>query len=97
MLTHTHRHGVLSSVHRVLSNGALGEELIRSTDWERPQEGKWMYEPYLTFAPGEKLRIDCSYRNDTDQIIMTGASAVANEMCMLIAYFHPASADGSCH
>lgn len=97
LLTHTHRHGVLSTVHRVLADGALGEELVRSSDWERPQEGKWMHEPYLTFAPGEKLRIDCSYRNDTDQIIMTGPSAVANEMCMLIAYFHPASADGACH
>jgi hypothetical protein len=97
MLTHTHRHGILSSVHRVLASGALGEELIHSTDWERPQEGRWLREPFLTFQPGEKLRIDCSYRNDSNQTLITGPSATANEMCMLIAYYHPASAGGSCH
>jgi hypothetical protein len=96
LVTHTHRRGTLATVARVLADGTLGEELVRSTSWEAPQDGRWLSEPLLTFAPGEKLRISCSYRNDLPQVVTVGPSAAVNEMCMLIGYYFPATAGASC-
>jgi hypothetical protein len=96
MLTHTHRRGKLATITRVLANGTMGEELVRSTDWEVPMEHKWLSEPLLTFQPGEKFHYSCDYQNDLDQTVTVGASAAINEMCMAITYYYPASAGGSC-
>lgn len=96
LVTHTHRRGTLATIERVLADGARGEELVRSTAWDAPQDGRWLSEPLLTFAPGEKLRITCSYRNDLPQVVTDGPSAALNEMCMLIGYYFPASAGASC-
>jgi hypothetical protein len=97
MLTHTHRRGVLSSVHRVLANGMMGEELVRTDDWEHPPTMLWDEPDFLTFGAGEKFHYECQYQNDLDQIVTVGNSADVNEMCMAISYFFPASAAGSCN
>jgi hypothetical protein len=97
MLTHTHRRGVLATITRVLASGQMGEELVRSEDWEIPQEKKYLTDPYLTFMPGEKFHYECQYMNDLDQIVTAGPSADTNEMCMAITYYFPASAGGSCN
>jgi hypothetical protein len=96
MLTHTHRRGVLATITRVLANGQMGEELVHSSDWEIPQEKKYLTDPFLTFMPGEKFHYECQYMNDLDQIVTAGPSADTNEMCMAITYYFPASAGGSC-
>jgi hypothetical protein len=96
MLTHTHRRGQLATISRVLANGQMGEELVRSTDWEVPQEKKWLAEPFLTFQTGEKFHYACDYKNDLNQLVTSGPSADTNEMCMAITYYFPASAGGSC-
>jgi Copper type II ascorbate-dependent monooxygenase, C-terminal domain len=96
MLTHTHRRGTLATISRVLSGGKMGEELVKSTDWELPQEKKWLTAPYLTFQSGELIHYDCEYMNDLDQLVTAGPSATTNEMCMAITYYFPASAGGSC-
>jgi hypothetical protein len=96
MLTHTHRRGQLATITRVLANGQLGEQLVKSTDWEVPQEKKYLTEPYLTFQPGEKFHYSCDYQNDLNQVVTSGPSAATNEMCMAITYYFPASAGGTC-
>lgn len=96
MLTHTHRRGTLATISRVLATGAMGETLVKSTNWEVPEEKKWITDPYMTFKPGEKIHYDCEYMNDLDQLVTAGPSAQTNEMCMAIMYYFPASAGGSC-
>jgi hypothetical protein len=96
MLTHTHRRGTLATISRGLANGQMGELLVKSTNWELPQEKKWLEEPFITFQPGETLHYACDYTNDLDQIVTAGPSADTNEMCMAITYYFPASAGGSC-
>jgi hypothetical protein len=94
--THTHKRGVLATIHRLLADGTLGEELVHSTDWEKPDFKQWQAAPFLTFKPGEKLRYSCSYQNDRNSVVTVGNSAELNEMCMAVTYFFPASAAGSC-
>jgi hypothetical protein len=97
MLTHTHRRGVLSTITRVLANGQMGEELVRTEDWEHPPTMTWGEPDFLTFKSGEKFHYRCDYVNDLDQIVTVGNSADVNEMCMAITYFFPASAAGMCN
>jgi len=94
--THTHKRGVLATIQRVLADGTLGEEIVRSTDWEKPTLVSWQATPFLTFKAGEKFRYSCSYQNDRNQIVTVGNSAELNEMCMAVTYFFPASAAGTC-
>jgi len=96
--THTHKRGVLATIHRVLADGTVGEELVHTTDWEKPDLASWNAVPFLTFKPGEKFRYSCSYQNDRNVPVTVGNSAETNEMCMAVTYFFPASATGgSCN
>jgi hypothetical protein len=94
--THTHRRGILATINRVLADGTLGEELVHTTDWEKPDLHSWSAAPFLTFKTGEKFRYSCSYQNDLNVPVTVGNSAATNEMCMAVTYFFPASATGSC-
>jgi len=94
--THTHKRGVLATIHRLLADGTQGEEIVHSTDWEKPHLASWQAEPFLTFKAGERFRYSCSYQNDRNQIVTVGNSAELNEMCMAVTYFFPASATGTC-
>jgi Copper type II ascorbate-dependent monooxygenase, C-terminal domain len=96
MSTHTHRRGTLATISRKLANGQIGEEIVRTEDWEHPTAKYWGAAPFFTFQAGEKLHYSCSYQNDLAQTVTVGASADRNEMCMAINYFFPASAGGSC-
>jgi hypothetical protein len=91
MTTHTHKRGTLATIKR-----QNGEELVRSTDWEFPDSKHWLEPPYLTFGPGEKFTYSCTFQNDRNSVVTVGTSAEANEMCMAITYFFPASALGTC-
>jgi hypothetical protein len=97
MLTHTHKRGILATINRKLAGGQMGEELVRTTDWEHAQTKTWGPPGFLTFAPGEMFHYTCSYMNDRDSVVTAGTSADANEMCMAITYYYPASAGGSCN
>jgi hypothetical protein len=92
MQTHTHKFGTLAVVNRKLANGMLGEELVKTTNWDDPQAHIWQAPPFLTFQPGETFHYSCSYQNDTASAVRVGTSADVNEMCMAEAYFFPASA-----
>lgn len=92
MQTHTHKHATLAVVNRKLASGMMGEELVRTVDWENPKAHVWRGEPFLTFQNGETFHYSCTYQNDGDQTVTVGISADTNEMCMAEAYFFPASA-----
>jgi hypothetical protein len=92
MQTHTHKHATLAVVNRKLADGTMGEELVRTTNWDSPNVHVWPSAPFLTFQPGEKFHYSCSYQNDTAVAVTVGSSADTNEMCMAEAYFFPAAA-----
>jgi hypothetical protein len=94
--THTHRRGVLATINRVLADGTMGEELVHTTDWEKPDLRSYQAAPFLTFKTGEKFHYSCSYQNDRNAPTTVGNSAETNEMCMAVTYFFPATATGSC-
>ena len=90
MQTHTHKFATLAVVNRK-SGGMLGEELVRTTNWDAPQARQWHSEPYLTFKQGESFHYACTYQNDTNMAVTVGTSADRNEMCMAEAYYFPAN------
>jgi hypothetical protein len=96
MTTHTHKRGTLSTITRMTSGGQLGAELVRTTNWDDPTIVH--FDPdFATFQPGEGFQYSCSYQNDRASTVTVGTSADANEMCMAITYYFPASAGGSCN
>jgi hypothetical protein len=97
MSTHTHKRGIEASITRKLANGMLGEELVKTTNWDAPTANLWFQPPYLTFAAGEKFHYSCTYQNDRSTTVTVGTSAETNEMCMAITYFFPATSGGSCN
>jgi hypothetical protein len=97
MQTHTHKHATLAVVNRS-KGGVLGEELVRTTDWDNPQAHEWHSAPFLNFASGETFHYSCSYMNDSAQAVTVGTSASTNEMCMAEAYYFPAvGKPGACN
>jgi Copper type II ascorbate-dependent monooxygenase, C-terminal domain len=97
MQTHTHKHATLAVVNRK-SNGMLGEELVRTTDWDNPQAHEWHAAPFLNFKSGETFHYSCSYTNDSASAVTVGTSADKNEMCMAEAYYFPIAAQpGACN
>jgi hypothetical protein len=91
MQTHTHKRGILAVINRKLASGMLGEELVRTTNWDNPQAHVWQSAPFLTFQQGESFHYSCTYQNDRASLVTVGTSAENNEMCMAEAYFFPAS------
>lgn len=90
--THMHHHGTDATISRLSASGMVGEMLVHTTNWDTPEVKIWQQAPFLTLAAGEKFQYTCSYKNDTSQAVTVGTSAEYNEMCMMEAYFFPASA-----
>jgi hypothetical protein len=90
MQTHMHKFGTQEVINRVLANGQMGEEIVKTIDWDNPQAHIWQQAPFLTFQPGELFHYRCDYKNDTNNVVTVGTSAETNEMCMAEAYFFPA-------
>ncbi len=96
MTTQTHQFATQALVQRKLSNGQLGETIVKSDDWAHAVERYWNAAPFLEFASGEKLHYSCSYRNTRPSCTTVGVSFRTNEKCMAIGYFFPASAGWTC-
>jgi hypothetical protein len=94
MGTHTHSHAVEADINRY-SNGQIGEQLVKTLDWEHPTINQYDA-PFITFAQGEELYYSCNYKNDTGQTITVGQSAIKNEMCMAVTYYFPATGRAFC-
>jgi hypothetical protein len=94
MSTHTHQHATQALLRR--QNGSPAEIFVQTDDWQRPDEKRWLVEPFATFAAGEKFVYSCSYRNPLQGVMTVGTAFSSNEQCMAITYFFPASAAGSC-
>lgn len=83
LTSHTHRLGVLATIERQV-NGVTTELLHESTSWAEPPFDT--FNPPLTLAPNEQLRITCNYNNPTDQEVYFG-TGYYDEMCFLWAHY----------
>ena len=97
LASHTNRHATSVVVSRKLANGQLGEQLGATTDYTLPIDTTWSSPAFPSFAPGETLHYACTFSNDTTSVLTVGASALTNEMCMIVSYFFPQSTMPSCH
>lgn len=98
LTSHTHEFGELATVEVATSLTGAGREVHRSMDWAEPPLTR--FAPPLTFAPGEGLRLVCSYNNTSDRPLTFGESFY-QEMCFLWAYYYPSQGfhvcfDGIC-
>ncbi len=89
MTTHSHKYTTSARVKD-------GDQMVLETlDWAHATVEQWR-EPYYRFQSG-KLDYRCEYHNTTNQPLETGESAIANEMCMAIGAYFPASGDTFCY
>jgi hypothetical protein len=95
MSTHSHKRTTDAFAARNVA-GNDSDVLVHTTDWEHAAIGRWPAPQFLTFAAGEKLHYECSYKNDTANTIKEGESAEKNEMCMAVGYYFPADGDTFC-
>jgi hypothetical protein len=91
MSTHSHKRTT-----EALAARSDGMMLVDTTDWEHATISRWAAPQFLTFAAGEKLHYQCSYKNDSSNTITDGESAEKNEMCMAVGYYFPATSDTFC-
>lgn len=85
LTTHTHRLGVLSTLHRATSLGDAAPKLLHTSDsWSEPP--LTTFDPPITFA-GDGLKLTCNYENTTDSQVNFGTSALS-EMCFFWGYYY---------
>jgi hypothetical protein len=94
MTTHAHRFMKNARVN-IYREGQILDELVQSTDYQNPGVTTWS-EPFLALSSDDELYYECSYRNESDQVIYQGQSATTTEMCMTIAYYFPAAHSALC-
>lgn len=90
LTSHQHHLGTRVVVSKSQSLSEAGEPLYENTDWEHPPLKRFASPP-LTFKHGEGFRWQCSYANSTKKYVTFGQSALTNEMCILWAYYYPAT------
>jgi hypothetical protein len=93
--THSHKR-TLEAIAAKTLNGTVGAPIVDTTDWEHAAVSRFSSDPFLTFAAGEKLHYQCSYKNDTTDTITVGESAAKNEMCMAVGYYFPSTSTAFC-
>jgi hypothetical protein len=86
LTTHTHARGVRTTVQ--MGPDGAGRQIYENTNWEEPKLALFT-PPLLAASPNDGLRITCEYKNDTDNTLTFGESALLNEMCFLWAYYYP--------
>jgi hypothetical protein len=85
LTSHTHSLGVRATIHRGRSETDYSDLLHESLDWANPRLD--VFDPALTFAPGEGLRLSCEFDNTTSSNVSFGLD-FADEMCFLWAYYY---------
>ena len=88
--SHTHKHAIDAT----LSNGAA--TLLSSSDWQSPAIATYAAPTFYTFGATDKLTYSCTYDNPTPSLIVSGEDFDANENCVGIGYFFPATAPQYC-
>ena len=92
--SHMHRHGrEFNAWKHDASTQTDIEPIYNSTNWASPKSVRFPDDDPLIILNGESIRYECSYFNDTGEIVREGQS-VDDEMCMVTAGYYPAVEDG---
>jgi hypothetical protein len=83
--THQHALGTYANVERVAPDGQTTELLVESRDWVHPQSN-WP-KGGIRLAPGDKLRVTCSWENPQDHEVRFGPETT-DEMCYGVGFFY---------
>lgn len=90
--SHTHRHATLFTAD-FYDGARVDRELFRTTDWAHPEFVQ--FSPPIYLEPGQGFRYTCTFRNDTDHVLVF-ANQQDQEMCMLLGYYYPADGNILC-
>ncbi|HEU5055806.1 MAG TPA: hypothetical protein VFU21_04755 [Kofleriaceae bacterium] len=93
---HAHEWGRRVSIGRSSAAGGDALEMLYDQPWNKDRVFDPVIEQYqvdqpLRLAPGDRLRVDCEYENDTDQPL-----AFPAEMCVAFAFYYPAGREIDC-
>jgi len=93
---HAHEWGRRVSIGRASAAGDTSPEMLYDQEWSRdrvfdPVIQQYAVDQPLRLAPGDRLRVDCEYENDTDQDL-----AFPGEMCVAFAFYFPAEREIDC-
>ncbi len=91
---HMHRRGVLYKAFLDEPGKRATEPFYTTDDWEHPLN----FTGPLVLKAGARVRFECHYANDTENVYVQGQSAETDEMCMFSAIYYPAMelADNQC-
>jgi hypothetical protein len=90
MTGHFHSRGKAFEIDRY--DGAKGERLYRSDNWDEPSFQR--YEPPIELKAGQKLLYTSTFVNDSDQTITFGPHVENQEHSNLFMYFYPGPDSG---
>lgn len=91
MTGHFHSRGKRFEVFRYNDN-VKGEKIYESANWDEPPYKT--YDTPVELAPGDKLLYECTFVNNSDQVIPFGPRAETQEHANAFMYFYPGPADG---
>jgi len=93
---HAHEWGRRVSIGRTPAAAGTSPEMLYDQEWNRdrvfdPVINQYAADQPLRLAPGDRLRVDCEYENDTEE-----ALAFPAEMCVAFAFYFPADREIDC-
>lgn len=80
--SHMHKHGTHFDAK------IAGEKVFETATWDEPESA--FFAPAKAVKGGAKLDFNCTFVNNSGQILTFGESAETNEMCIFVASFYPA-------
>lgn len=92
--TRTHEHGTEAKLESVVSGTPT--TLVVSTDWADPAVATYDPPSFFDFGPTGTLRYTCTFVNSSGAPITPGNDPVADENCVGLGYFFPATGPLAC-
>ena len=84
--SHTHKRGLRVDGWLADEQGAEIQKIYKNDDWHAPAQRS--FEPALPVTGGQTIKFECSWSNETADVIEFGPS-VEDEMCILGAGYYP--------
>ena len=87
MVRHMHQYGTHLTV---TAQGAGGDRVVFDEDYSFDDQRHFPLAPELKMKAGERVRVDCTYKNTTSESVGFGDSSL-QEMCFAGLFTYPAS------
>jgi hypothetical protein len=77
-------------IHMTVTALGTPETVLLDTDYTFDQQTHYPLDPVAELTQGDQVRVECTYNNDTNEIVTFGDSSLA-EMCFAGLFLYPAS------